>query len=104
MEHTRGASYHPQTQGKIERFHRSMKNQILLDHYFLPDELEWEISKFIDYYNNHRYHEGINNMKPVDVLMGKSKEIETQRGRIKMEIMLMRKMLNLNLCNDNIFI
>ena len=36
MEHTRGAPYHPQTQGKIERYHRTMKNVVQLDHYYLP--------------------------------------------------------------------
>lgn len=96
MEHTRGAPYHPQTQGKIERYHRSMKNVILLDKYFLPQDLEFEIGKFIDYYNNERYHEGINNMRPVDVYNGKSKEIETMRSRIKMQTMIYRKMQNLN--------
>ncbi len=40
MTHTRGRPYHPQTQGKIERWHRSMKNRILLNHYYFPTELE----------------------------------------------------------------
>jgi transposase-like protein len=96
IEHTRGAPFHPQTQGKIERYHRSMKNVILLDNYYLPGELELEIGKFIDYYNNHRYHEGINNMKPVDVYNGKAKEIETLRSRIKKETLCYRKLQNLD--------
>jgi transposase len=96
MEHTRGAPFHPQTQGKIERFHRSMKNQILLDNYYLPYQLEDAISDFIDYYNNYRYHEGINNMKPADVFWGKSKEIETMRNKIKKETLMYRKLQNLN--------
>jgi transposase InsO family protein len=96
MEHTRGATFHPQTQGKIERFHRSMKNQILLDNYYLPGELERAIANFIDYYNNHRYHEGINNQKPVDVFNGRSRQIETFRSRIKKETLMLRKLQNLN--------
>lgn len=75
MEHTRGAPYHPQTQGKIERFHRSLKIHILLNHYLLPGALNYEVGKFIDYYNNERYHEGINNMIPADVYFGRTKEI-----------------------------
>ena len=35
MTHTRGRPYHPMTQGKLERWHRSMKNQVLLEHYYL---------------------------------------------------------------------
>ena len=57
IEHTRGAPYHPQTQGKIERFHRSMKNVVKLDNYYYPWDLEKSLSDYIDYYNNQRYHE-----------------------------------------------
>jgi len=96
IDHTRGAPYHPQTQGKIERYHRSMKNVILLDHYYLPSELEHEISKYIDYYNNERYHEGINNLRPIDVFKGKSKEILRKRNVVKNETLAIRKLQNLN--------
>ena len=57
MGHVRGAPHHPQTQGKIERWHQTMKNRILLGHYFLPGDLERQIAAFIDHYNNHRYQE-----------------------------------------------
>ena len=96
IEHTRGNPYHPQTQGKIERYHRSMKNVILLDNYYIPEELEREISRFIDYYNKQRYHEGINNLKPVDVFNGRSREIESMRNRIKKETLCYRKLQNLD--------
>jgi putative transposase len=43
------------TQGKIERYHRSMKNRILLENYYLPGQLEHSIGEFVDYYNNRRY-------------------------------------------------
>ena len=61
MKHTRGSPYHPQTQGKIERWHCSLKNQILLENYYLPGELEARIERFVDYYNNDRSHESLNN-------------------------------------------
>ncbi|HBM89403.1 MAG TPA: hypothetical protein DD437_12720 [Rhodobiaceae bacterium] len=57
MTHTRGAPYHPQTQGKIERWHQTLKNRILLESYFLPGDLEGHIAAFVGHYNNHRYHE-----------------------------------------------
>jgi putative transposase len=53
--HTRGKPYHPMTQGKIERYHRSMKSVIRLDNYYSPEALEREIATFVDYYNNGRY-------------------------------------------------
>ncbi len=40
MRHTRGAPYHPQTQGKIKRYHRTMKNVVKLQHYYFPEELK----------------------------------------------------------------
>ena len=54
MTHTRGRPYHPQTQGKIERWHRSMKNQILLNNYYLPCELQEQLLGFVNYYNHER--------------------------------------------------
>lgn len=54
MDHVRGAPYHPQTQGKIERWHQTLKNRILLENYFLPGDLEAQIEAFVDHYNNQR--------------------------------------------------
>ena len=64
MTHTRGKPYHPMTQGKIERYHRSMKNQILLENYYLPGQLEARLAEFVDYYNTRRYHESLRNLTP----------------------------------------
>src|SRR4029077_599999 len=55
MAHVRGAPNHPQTQGKIERWHQTLKNRILLENYYLPGDLEACIGRFVDYYNHHRY-------------------------------------------------
>ena len=67
MTHTRGEPYHPMTQRKIERYHRSMKNQILLENYYLPGQLEQRLTEFVDYYNLRRYHESLDNLTPADV-------------------------------------
>ncbi len=91
MTHTRGAPYHPQTQGKIERWHRSMKNQILLNHYYLPSELQEHLQRFITYYNHERYHESLNNLTPADVFYGKNQEILEQREQIKLNTMIQRR-------------
>ena len=81
MTHARGAPYHPMTQGKIERYHRSMKNIVKLQNYYFPWELEQEISRFVDYYNNHRYHETLNNVTPADVCLNRHLKIPTQEIR-----------------------
>ena len=51
IKHIHGKPLHPQTQGKIERYHRSMKNVIKLNHYFSPSELEKAIDGWVEYYN-----------------------------------------------------
>ena len=57
MSHARGGPMHPQTQGKIERWHQTLKNRILLENYFLRGDLERQIEAFVEHYNHQRYHE-----------------------------------------------
>ena len=70
------------TQGKIERWHQTLKNRILLENYFLPGDLEAQIKAFVDHYNHHRYHESINNLTPADVYFGRGSTILAERERI----------------------
>jgi putative transposase len=95
MTHTRGAPYHPMTQGKIERYHRSMKNIVKLQNYYFPWELEQELTRFVDYYNNHRYHESLNNVTPADVYFGRNRQILTKRDQIKRKTLALRRKQNL---------
>jgi len=92
MEHVRGAPFHPQTQGKIERWHQTMKNRILLENYYLPGDLEQQISVFVDHYNNHRYHESLNNVTPADVYFGRDKDILREREKIKKQTIQYRRL------------
>ena len=94
MDHTRGAPYHPMTQGKIERWHRTMKNVIKLENYYLPGQLERAIAGFVDYYNNRRYHESLSNVTPADVYFGRHREVLTIRDRIKQRTMETRRREN----------
>jgi putative transposase len=96
MAQTHGAPYHPMTQGKIERYHRSMKNQVNLVKYYFPWELEQEIARFVDYYNNERYHESLDNVTPADVYFGRKEEIITRREKIKRRTLKRRKLYNLS--------
>jgi len=83
MSHVRGAPYHPQTQGKIERWHQMLKNRILLENYFLPGDLEMQIEAFVEHYNHRRYHESLKNLTPADVYLGRGQSILAKRARIK---------------------
>jgi len=95
IEHTRGAPYHPMTQGKIERYHRSMKNIVNLQNYYLPTQLEIEIANFVNYYNHQRYHESLDNLTPAAVYFGRAKEVLTKRDQIKKQTLQQRRFLNL---------
>jgi len=92
MGHVRGAPNHPQTQGKIERWHQTLKNRILLDNYYLPGDLEAHIDRFVDHYNHHRYHESLQNLTPADVYFGRGHTILLQRERIKRETIKQRRL------------
>ena len=94
MLHSRGRPFHPQTQGKIERYHRSMKNVILLDNYYTPSELENRISQWVDYYNNYRYHESINNITPSNKYNGLENKILKKRREVKEKTLKQRKVWN----------
>ena len=68
-----------------------MKNILLLENYYSPDELKNQIGLFIEYYNNDRYHEALNNLTPADVYYGRSRDILTRRKRIKKQTMIQRR-------------
>ena len=95
IDHIRGAPYHPMTQGKIERYHRSMKNVIKLRNYEYPWELEQALGKFVEYYNKHRYHESLDNLTPEDVYFGREEKVKTRREKIKEATLMHRRKWNL---------
>ena len=92
IKHLRGAPYHPMTQGKIERWHQTLKNRILLDNYFLPGDLEAQVAAFVDDYNRRRYHESIGNLTPADVYSGRGSNILAERQRIKQQTIANRRL------------
>ena len=92
MDHVRGAPYHPQTQGKIERWHQTLKNRILLENYYLPDDLEAQIEAFIEHYNHQRYHESLSNLTPADVYFGRGHIVLLEREKIKRQTMEYRRL------------
>src|SRR4051794_5724668 len=92
MQHVRGAPYHPQTQGKIERWHQTLKNRILLENYYLPGDLERQVATFVEHYNHGRYHESLGNLTPADVYVGRGEAILLERERIKRQTIANRRL------------
>jgi Transposase and inactivated derivatives len=97
-----GRPLHPQTQGKIERYHRSMKNVVKLNHYFHPDQLIEAVELWVDYYNNKRYHESLNNLTPADVYFGRGEKILAARKQIKQKSFIKRRQIYHNYCSVNL--
>ncbi len=93
MRHVRGAFFHPQTQGKIERWHQTLKNRILLENYYLPGDLEAQVDAFVEHYNHQRYHESLKNITPADAYFGRAEATINRRERIK------RKPSSIGACN-----
>jgi len=94
MSHVRGAPMHPQTQGKIERWHQTLKNRILLENYFLPGDLERQVEAFVEHYNHRRYHESLDNVTPADAYFGRAAAIIERRKRIKRKTIAQRRLLH----------
>src|SRR6185312_11837604 len=94
IEQVHGAPRHPQTQGKIERWHQTLKNRILLENYFFSEDLEAQIAAFVEHYNHRRYHESIGNLTPADVYFGRGQTILLQREKIKRQTIQNRRLLH----------
>jgi transposase InsO family protein len=94
MGHARGRPYHPMTQAKIERGHRSMKNQVLLENYYVPGDLKARIAEFVEYYNTERYHETLNDLTPEDVFTGRGQTVLNRRRKIKQKTIQQRRRLH----------
>ncbi len=94
MKHSCGTPYHPQRQGKIERWKQTLKTRILLENHCLPGDLEAQIGAFVDHYNHQRDHESLNNATPAGVYLGGDKAILQQRERTKRKTLEVRHLLH----------
>jgi len=90
IRHITASPFHPQTNGKIERYHRTVKGEIKQVPYDMPSELKEAIRAFIEYYNYRRYHEGLGNVTPYDVYTGKHLEIIQKRKEVKSKTLEVR--------------
>jgi putative transposase len=83
IRHIRCSPHHPQTNGKLERFHQTLKTRLNVLVYSSPEALKRAMAEFIEYYNHRRYHEGIGNVAPADVYYGRRQEILRRREEQK---------------------
>jgi transposase InsO family protein len=85
-------AFPPANAGKIERWHQTLKNRILLENYYLPGDLEAQIEAFIEHYNHQRYHESLGNVTPADAYFGRDRQILAQRAAIKKQTIEHRRL------------
>ncbi len=97
IRHILASPYHPQTNGKIERYHQSIKREVNQIPYEVPGDLKMAISDFVSYYNNRRYHKALGNVTPADVLHGRRDRVLLERKEVKTETLQRRKLYNQHL-------
>ena len=97
IAHILAAPYHPQTNGKVERYQQSLKREVNQLPYEVPSQLERAIADFVDYYNCRRYHKALGNVTPADVLNGRRTEILDRRKEVQAQTVNRRRDYNKSL-------
>ena len=94
IKHIRASPFHPQTNGKVERYQQTLKGEINQVPYEMPSELRQALESFVEYYNHQRYHEALDNVAPADVYFGRKDGILTRRKEAKRKTLQARKEYN----------
>jgi transposase InsO family protein len=94
IRHILASPYHPQTNGKLERYHQSIKRDVNQIPYDVPGNLDVAIADFVSYYNNRRYHKALGNVTPSDVLGGRREQILEKRKEVQTRTLQRRRLYN----------
>ena len=94
IHHILASPFHPQTNGKLERYHQSIKQEVNQLPYEMPADLGQAIAEFVDYYNYRRYHKALGNITPDDVLQGRRDSILAKRKEVQSQTLRRRQLHN----------
>ena len=97
IRHILATPYHPQTNGKLERYHQAIKRDVNQVPYEVPSDLEKAIAAFVSYYNYRRYHMALGNVTPIDVLKGRREQILQRRKEVQVQTIERRRHYNRSL-------
>lgn len=92
--HILAAPFHPQTNGKVERYQQSLKREVNQIPYEAPSQLDKAIADFVDYYNYRRYHKALGDVAPADVLYGRREQILQRRKEVRIQTINRRRNYN----------
>jgi len=91
IKHILASPFHPQTNGKVERYQQTLKGEINQVPYEMPSELKQAMESFVEYYNHQRYHEALDNVTPADVYLGRRDDILARRKEAKQRTLQARR-------------
>ena len=91
LRHLRARAHHPQTNGKIERMHRTLKEEVTTVIWTAPGQLHEAIARFVSSYNSERYHEALRNVTPDDVYFGRREQILVRRKELQIRTLVARR-------------
>ena len=94
IRHILASPYHPQTNGKLERYHRTLKSDVNQVPYEIVQDLETAIGGFVEFYNHRRYHKALGDVTPAHVLEGRREAILARRKEVQRETFQRRKQYN----------
>ena len=94
IRHILATPFHPQTNGKLERYHQTIKRDVNQVPYELPADLEAAVAAFVSYYNYRRYHKALGNVTPSDVLKGRRQDILQRRKEVRAQTIERRRRYN----------
>ena len=95
MKHIFASPFHPQANGKLERYHRTAKAKVNVFVHHSLEELVAAMKGFVRYYNYERYHEALGNITPTDMYHGRQDAILATRQEVKQKSLAERRLANL---------
>ena len=94
IRHILAAPFHPQTNGKLERYHQTIKSEVNQIPYDVPADLKAAIGGFARFYNFERYHQALGDVTPDDVINGRREEILRRRQEVQARTIENRRLVN----------